>query len=144
MTDVMGATTVSGGSASTDDERAELARKAAAYDKLQAEQAAANTAEKPQFFMVKTANPRANGRILFRSVSQKRAMAWIEQHIPRGGEFYLEAPDGSTMSYEQERTGEKGADTDQWQPYDPSTYVAPELNQAAAGSGGDAWSDVAG
>jgi hypothetical protein len=122
----------------TPEERAELLRKAAAYDQMQAD-AATTKAEKPKFYMVKVSNPVSNGRIVFRSVSQKRAMAWVEAHCPRGSEFYLEAPNGDIMSYEQERTGEKGTDVDQWAEYDPSQYVSPELNVPGQA---DAWSDA--
>jgi hypothetical protein len=125
----------------TDEQRAELIRKAKAYDEIQA-QSESSAKQKASFYLVKVSNPVNNGRIVFRSVSEKRAMAWVVAHCPRGSEFYLEAPDGTITSYEQERTGEKGADVEQWAPYDPSEYVSPELNQTANQS--DPWSDSEG
>jgi hypothetical protein len=124
----------------TEEDRAELIRKAKLYDEHQASLAATEAA-KPQFYKVVVSNPEANNRVIFRSVSQKRAMTWVENHVPRGGEVHLLAPDGTITNYEQERTGEKGMDAEQWQSYDPADYVSRELGQAP---GQDAWSDSEG
>lgn len=99
-------------------------------------------ATKPDYYRVVTALSAAGGepdRVLFRSVSEKRARAWLETHAPRGSDILLSKPDGTYESYEAERTGEKGADVDTWQPYDPSDYKRPEQ---ASESAVDEWADV--
>jgi len=99
-------------------------------------------ATKPDYYRVVTALSAAGGepdRVLFRSVSEKRARNWLETHAPRGGDILLSKPDGSYESYEAERTGEKGADVDQWQPFDPADYARPETASEIAP---DEWADV--
>jgi hypothetical protein len=97
---------------------------------------------KPDYFRVVTALSAAGGepdRVLFRSVSEKRARGWLETHAPRGGDILLSKPDGTYESYEQERTGDKGADVDQWQAFDPADYTRPEQASEVAP---DEWADV--
>jgi hypothetical protein len=97
---------------------------------------------KPDYFRVVTALSAAGGepdRVLFRSVSEKRARKWLEDHAPRGGDILLSKPDGNYETYAQERTGEKGADVDLWQPFDPQDYTRPEQASEVAP---DEWADV--
>lgn len=92
---------------------------------------------KPQYYTVM--DSLTQNRVHFRSVSEKRARAWVEAHMPRGSDHYLQYPNGETWAYEQERTGERGADLDPWQPFDPSTYVRPEQGGLLAP---DEWADA--
>lgn len=94
-----------------------------------------------QFFKVVLTHPNLNGRVVFRSVSEKRARSWLENHYPRGSEAHLVTPSGETHHYEAERTGERGADVEAWQPFDPSTWVPVEQSVPP---GQDAWSDTEG
>jgi ATP phosphoribosyltransferase len=100
-----------------------------------------DTAEEPQFFKVRLSVASANKRIIFRSVSEKRARAFITTRFPRGAEAYLESPDGETESYEHERAGENGVDADQWSAFDPATYQPVE---EVVAPGQTAWADVEG
>lgn len=97
--------------------------------------------EKPQFFKVVATHPHLNDRIFFRSVSERRARAWLEAHYPRGSEAHLVTPDGETHHYEAERTGERGADVEQWQPFDRAEWTPVEQ---APPPGQDEWSDTEG
>lgn len=92
----------------------------------------------PQFYTVKLTHPSHHGRIVFRSVSRKRAENWLVSRCPRGSEFHLETPGGETHHYEAERAGERGTDANPWMPFDPSTWVPVE---AQSPPGQDAWSD---
>ena len=94
-----------------------------------------------QWFLVKLSHPALNKRVVFRSVSQNRAERFIMNRYPRGSEAYLEHPDGSTYHYETERQGDMGVDVDQWQPFDPNSWVAPETQ---APPGENVWSDKEG
>jgi len=94
-----------------------------------------------RFFKVVLTHPSLNGRVVFRSVSERRARAWLEAHYPRGSEAHLVTPDGETHHFEAERTGERGADAEQWAEFDPSTWVPVEQSVPP---GQDAWSDVEG
>jgi len=60
---------------------------------------------------------------------------------PRGEEAYLEAPDGTTQSYQAERTGPYGEDAEPWADFDPEAYRPPEEQEAP---GEAAWADVGG
>lgn len=91
-----------------------------------------------QFYKVTLTHPTLMGRVVFRSVSEKRAREFIERRYPRGSEAHLVTPTGDTYSYETERTGPKGTDADAWGPFDPSEWVAPE---ASVPPGQDEWSD---
>jgi hypothetical protein len=97
--------------------------------------------DKPQWFLVKLTHRSMNGRIVFRSTSEKRAQAWLAAHYPRGSEAYLESPDGSLTHYEGERSGEHGADAEQWGEFDPESWNPPDQ---AAPPGQDEWSDKEG
>lgn len=100
-----------------------------------------NTPDKPRFFRVVLTHPGLNGRTVFRSVSERRAKEWLQNHYPRGSEAHLVTPDGDTHHYEAERAGERGADAEQWQPFDPSTWIPVEQS---APPGQDEWSDTEG
>lgn len=54
-------------------------------------------------FKVILSHPNERGRVVFSSVSEKRARNFIVNRFPRGQEAYLEAPDGATESYQAER-----------------------------------------
>ena len=92
-------------------------------------------------YRVRLSHPHANKRIVFSSVSEKRARRFVANRFPRGEEAYLEAPDGTTEAYQHERTGPYGEDADQWAPFDPEAYQPPE---EAAPPGEAAWADVEG
>lgn len=89
-------------------------------------------------FKVKLSHPLERRKTVFSSVSEARARRFIVNRFPRGTEAYLEAPDGTTESYQQERTGPYGEDADQWAPFDPDSYQPPE---EAAPPGDSAWAD---
>lgn len=97
--------------------------------------------DEPQFFKVRLSHPSSNKRIVFRSVSEKRARTWVQNRFPRGSEAYLEKPDGTFESFEAERAGENGTDADQWADFDPATWQPPE---EAVAPGQSAWADVEG
>lgn len=92
----------------------------------------------PAFFRVRLSHPSLNRRTVFRSVSEARARAFIEGRYPRGSEAYLEAPTGETFHYEAERTGERGADAEAWQPFNPDDFVPVEFGSPP---GQDEWAD---
>jgi hypothetical protein len=113
------------------------AEKAAAYDALQRGGQGTNAA--PPRFKVIVSNNMAGDRVLFSSVSEKRAMQWIEGHCPRGSHFFLLSPDGTMRSYEAERTGSQGEDAEQWAVFDRAEYQAPSL---APVNTNDPWADA--
>lgn len=93
------------------------------------------------WWQVKLSHPNERKRVVFRSVSEKRARAFITNRYPRGEEAYLEGPDGTTESYQQERAGDYGEDADQWAEFDPDNYRPPE---EAPPPGESSWQDVEG
>ena len=95
--------------------------------------------EAPQRFKVRLSHPLENKKVVFSSVSEARARRFVQNRYPRGEEAYLESPDGSTQSYQHERTGPKGEDAEQWADFDPETYIPPE---EAPPPGESAWADV--
>jgi hypothetical protein len=100
-------------------------------------------AKKPEneWWMVKLTHPLHSKRIVFRSMSERRAKAWVEGHYPRGSEAYLESPSGETTHYEAERTGERGGDVEAWLPFDPAEWSPPEQSPPP---GQDEWADKEG
>lgn len=88
---------------------------------------------------VRLTHPLDHRKTVFSSVSENRARRFIANRYPRGEEAYLEGPDGTTESFQQERQGPYGEDVDQWAPFDPDSYVPPE-EQAPPGE--SAWADV--
>lgn len=97
--------------------------------------------EAPQFYRVHLTHPVHHKRVVFRSVSEKRARDWLIRRYPRGSEAYLAKPDGTFEHYEAERTGDKGQDAELWADFDPESWVAPEM---APPPGDDAWADKEG
>jgi len=92
-----------------------------------------------QRWRVRLSHPRDNKRTVFSTVSETRARKFVVNRFPRGSEAYLEAPDGTTESYEQERQGPYGEDAEQWASFDPEAYVPPE---EAEPPGQSQWADV--
>lgn len=115
--------------------------KAAAYDKMMADQAGRNGNAAPPRYKVIVANKMAGDRVLFTSVSKTRAKAHIERTCPRGSHHFLLNPDGSMESYEAERAtgGPRGEDVDTWQPFDREAYQAPDLSPVDSN---DPWADA--
>lgn len=111
------------------------AEKVAAFDALNA--GSANRGG-PRYKVI-VSNNMAGDRVLFSSVSENRAKAWIEGHCPRGSHFFLLAPDGSMSSYEAERTGVQGEDAESWAAFDRDEYQAPSL---APVNSNDPWADA--
>ena len=95
--------------------------------------------EGPGRYRVKLSHPTHNKRVVFSSVDEGRARAFVQNRFPRGEEAYLESPDGTTESYQHERQDEYGRDTDKWAPFDPETYVPPSQQEAP---GQSEWGDV--
>jgi len=95
----------------------------------------------PERFKVVSSHPQDLGRVLFSSISEKRARSFVQNRFPRGEEAHLVLPNGSTESFQQERTGPHGEDMDQWQPFDAKAWRAP-AEQAPPGE--TAWVDVEG
>lgn len=100
---------------------------------------AASTETEPQWYKVVSSFPEDRGRVLFRSVSEKRARAFVQNRFPRGSEAHLALPDGSFESYEAERQGEHGQDTDFWADFDPESWKPPAQQEPP---GQSAWGDV--
>jgi len=98
-----------------------------------------NKQDGPQRWKVRLSHPLDMRKVVFSSISENRARRHIQNRYPRGEEAYLEGPDGTTESFQQERTGPKGEDADQWQPFNPDDYMPPE-EQAPPGE--SAWADV--
>ena len=90
---------------------------------------------------MKLSHPLERRRVVFSTVSETRARRHVQNRYPRGSEAYLEAPDGSTEHYEQERTGPYGEDAEPWAAFDPDSYKPPE-EQSPPGEA--AWADVGG
>jgi hypothetical protein len=115
------------------------ADKAAAYDEMMAKQNGGQGNSAPQRYKVIVSNNMAGDRVLFSSVSEKRAKQWLETHCPRGSHFFLLAPNGAMFSYEAERTGAQGEDVEAWAEFDRAAYQAPTL---APVSSNDPWADA--
>jgi hypothetical protein len=90
-------------------------------------------------YKVRLSHPLSRKQVVFSTVSEKRARAFIHNRFPRGEEAYLELPDGSTHSYQVERAGPYGEDLDQWAPFDPEAYKPPEEQEPP---GQSMWADV--
>lgn|SRR5215472_6979290 len=90
---------------------------------------------------VRLSHPIERKAVVFSSVSESRARRHIMNRYPRGTEAYLEAPDGTTEAYQQERTGPYGEDAEPWAPFDPEAYKPPEEQEPP---GEAAWADVGG
>jgi len=114
------------------------AEKAAAYDALQDK---ANGNAPPPRYKVVVSLKTAGDRVLFSSVSEKRARKYVENNCPRGSHFFVLNPDGSMWSYEHERLtgGPQGEDVEVWQVFDRDAYQAPELAPVNAN---DPWADA--
>jgi hypothetical protein len=93
----------------------------------------------PPRFKVVSSFPTDLGKVLFSTISEKRARAFIMNRFPRGEEAHLVLPDGSTEAFQQERTGPRGEDADQWAPFDAEAW-RPPAEQAPPGE--SAWADV--
>lgn len=113
------------------------AEKIAAFDAMNAGGQGAKSA--PPRYKVVVSNNMAGDRVLFSSVSESRAKAWIVSHCPRGSHFFLLSPDGSMQSYEAERSGLQGEDADPWAEFDRAAYQAPTL---APVNTNDPWADA--
>lgn len=100
-----------------------------------------NSDDTPERYQVRLSHPLDRKRVVFSSISEKRARAYVQNHYPRGSEAYLEKPDGSFEHYEGERTGPHGEDAEQWGEFDPESYKPPEEQQPP---GEAAWQDVEG
>lgn len=95
----------------------------------------------PKWYKVISSFAEDRGRVLFRSVSEKRARGWLQGHFPRGSEAHLAMPDGSFESYEAERQGEHGQDADPWGEFDPESWKPAAMQEPP---GQTAWGDVEG
>jgi len=103
--------------------------------------AGTRASDAPPRFEVIVSNKTAGNRILFSSVSEKRAKKWVEDHCPRGSHFFLLTPDGEMFSYEAEREsgGPRGEELEMWQPFDREAYQAPKLDPVNTN---DPWADA--
>jgi hypothetical protein len=95
----------------------------------------------PGRWKVRLSHPNERKKVVFSTVSEARARAYVAAHYPRGSEAYVEAPDGTTESYEHERQGEYGTDAERFAPFNPDEYV-PAEEQSPPGVA--AWADVEG
>jgi hypothetical protein len=103
-----------------------------------------NAPVKPEdldWYKVRLTHHMHNRKVLFRSVSEKRARKFLTNRFPRGSEAYLELPDGSEEHYEHERAGEMGTDAEQWQPFNHEDWIPPD---SMVPPGESAWSDKEG
>lgn len=101
-------------------------------------QAPVKGANLPPFFLVRLTHPDTRNKLIFRSVSEKRARAYLTRFFPRGSEAYLELPDGSMEHHEMERSGEFGTDADVWAPFNPASWQPPS---EIVPPGESAWAD---
>lgn len=92
-------------------------------------------------YKVKLSHPLSHRKTVFSTVSERRARAFVSNRFPRGEEAYLESPDGTTESYQEERAGPFGEDMDKWQAFDPDAYKPPEEQDPP---GQSQWADVEG
>ena len=99
------------------------------------------TGKSDQWHKVVLTHPSLNGRVVFRSLSETRARNFVQNRYPRGSEAHLVTADGKTQSFEAERTGERGADAEQWQDFNPEDWVPVEQ---APPPGSDEWADKEG
>src|SRR2546430_1095064 len=90
---------------------------------------------------VRSSFPIDQKKVLFNSVSEKRARRFIVNRFPRGEEAYLESPTGETTAYQHERTGPSGEDVAEWPPCDRISWLPPA---EMAPPGESAWADVEG
>lgn len=97
--------------------------------------------DEPGRWRVRSSFPTDRKRVLFSSISESRAKRFIVNRFPRGEEAYLEAPDGSTQSYAEERADDYGVEVEKWTAFDPETWRPPEEQEAP---GQSAWGDVEG
>lgn len=95
--------------------------------------------DSPDRYTVRLTHPLERKRVVFSSISERRARRFIANRYPRGEEAYLELPDGSIQSYQAERSGPHGEDLDQWADFDPDSWLPPE---EAPPPGEAAWQDV--
>jgi hypothetical protein len=93
----------------------------------------------PDRFQVRLTHPLERKRVVFSSISEKRARKYVQNRYPRGEEAYIQMPDGSFESYQHEREGPHGEDMDQWAPFDPDKWLPPD---EAPAPGESAWADV--
>lgn len=89
-------------------------------------------------YKVILSHPLDHRKVVFSTVSERRARAFIARRYPRGQEAYLQHPDMTTEAYQAERTGPYGEDVDQWAPFDPDSYRPPEEQEPP---GQSAWAD---
>jgi hypothetical protein len=118
------------------------AEKAAAFDELIAQQGnGGSKSTAPPRYKVIVSNSLAGDRVLMSSVSEKRARNYVEQKCPRGQHFFVQSPDGTMSSYEQERLtgGAQGEDVEAWQDFDRDAYQAPDLSPVNTN---DPWADA--
>lgn len=92
-------------------------------------------------FKVVSSFPTDLGKVLFSSISEKRARAFITNRFPRGEEAHLVLPGGATEAYQHERTGPYGEDAEQWAPFDPEKWKPPAEQEPP---GESAWADIGG
>lgn len=96
----------------------------------------------PGRWQVRVSHPVSNKRVVFSSISERRARQWLMNRAPRGEEMYLESPDGETESYVIGRQeGEYGDDADEWQPFNPDDYMPQDVTVPPGTAG---WPDVEG
>lgn len=95
----------------------------------------------PQWYRVISSFPQDQGKVLFRSVSERRARNYVQNRFPRGSEAHLRLPDGSHEHYEAERQGEHGQDADPWAAFNPDEWKPPAMQEPP---GQSAWGDVEG
>jgi hypothetical protein len=100
-----------------------------------------NSGPPTERFKVVSSFPTDMGKVLFSSISEKRARAFIANRFPRGEEAHLVKPDGSIEAYQTERTGPYGEDVDQWATFDPESWKPPAEMEPP---GESAWADIGG
>jgi hypothetical protein len=108
---------------------------------MSATESKTNPKNEPQWYKVVSSFPEDRGRVLFRSVSEKRARNFVQNRFPRGSEAHLRLPNGQHEHYEAERQGEHGQDAEPWGPFDPDSWQPPAMQEPP---GQSAWGDVEG
>ena len=111
-------------------------------EKQPAKQPAKQESTEPGRWQVRVSHPVSNKRVVFSSISERRARQWLMNRAPRGEEMYLESPTGDTESYViDRREGDYGEEVDEWQAFDPDAYNPQDVSVPPGTAG---WPDVEG
>ena len=96
---------------------------------------APKTAPAPGRWKVRLSHPESRKRVVFSSISERRARDWLMRRCPRAEEMYLETPAGGFYSYVVDRLNDDGTDAESWSGFDPDQYVPSGDVQSGVAAG---------